>query len=300
MTMSVITLLLIHEYSFFKEQAMHLQELQREYHTYLFSVKKVLAQMNSDQQMAVEKKNELTQAINLEGDDQEEGEGEATFTVVNRDPRHLRESTVEYLRQENMEFLLSQIDFDDLTVYTDQLLDQHNKQSNSGSTSKRKTPTRSRIKRPASGHQTYPGKPVVTDISLLWPIEKGNFWLSSFFGPRKKPGGKWGFHYGIDMAAVRGTLVKVAAAGVVTEARYSDKGYGKTIVVEHDKKYKTRYAHLDKILVHVGQYVERGQLIGKVGNTGLVRSRRGRDGGSHLHFEVCRYGKHTNPMHYLA
>jgi murein DD-endopeptidase MepM/ murein hydrolase activator NlpD len=293
--MGVITLLLIHEYSFFKEQATHLQELQQEYHTYLFSVKKALAQMNNDQQMVVEKKNELTQAMNLESDDQEEGEGEATFVVVNRDPRYLKESTVEYLRQENMEFLLSQIDFDDLAVYTDQLLDQQNKQTN-----KRKAPARARMKRPASGHQIYSGKPQVTDISLLWPIEKGNFWLSSFFGPRKKPGGKWGFHYGIDMAAVRGTSVKVAAAGVVAEARYSDKGYGKTIVVEHDKKYRTRYAHLDKILVHVGQQVARGQLIGKVGNTGLVRSRRGRDGGSHLHFEVCRYGKHTNPMHYLA
>lgn len=299
--MGVITFLLVNEYSFFKREALHLKELRQEYHGYLLSVKKILTQMRNDQ-MVGEKKNELTQVFGVDGDDQEEGEGEAAFVVVNRDPRHLKESTVEYLRQENMEFLLSQIDFDDLAVYTDQLLGQQNK--------KNKRPTKkvavktTATKKKQSAQRVSPSRTIkkldATDILLLWPIEKGNFWLSSFFGPRKKPGGKWGFHYGIDMAAVRGTSVKAAAAGTVIEARYSSKGYGKTIVVEHDKKYKTRYAHLDKILVRIGQRVDRGQLIGKVGNTGLVRSRRGRDGGSHLHFEICRYGKHTNPMHYLS
>ena len=62
-------------------------------------------------------------------------------------------------------------------------------------------------------------------------------------------------------------------------------------------KYRTRYAHLDKILVKVGKKVSQNQCIGKVGDTGFIR-KKGRDG-SHLHFEVLAFGKQMNPLYVL-
>lgn len=135
------------------------------------------------------------------------------------------------------------------------------------------------------------------DFIFSWPIDRSRFWLSSFFGPRRKKNGSPGFHYGIDMAALKGTSVMAAAPGVVIESRYN-AGYGNTIVLAHNGKYKTRYAHLDSLFVKVGQPVQRGALIGTVGNTGYVRSAFGKDP-SHLHFELHMFGKKVNPMHFL-
>jgi murein DD-endopeptidase MepM/ murein hydrolase activator NlpD len=140
---------------------------------------------------------------------------------------------------------------------------------------------------------------------FIWPIDKSHFYLSSSFGRRLKPDGSWGFHRGIDLAAVRGTAVKAAASGIVIEA-HENGGYGNTVVIAHtnlryqsDKTFKTRYAHLDKILVRKGQKVLTGECIGKVGSTGFVRKKRGGDG-SHLHFEVHMFNKPTNPFYFLA
>ncbi|MGC2310223.1 MAG: M23 family metallopeptidase [Candidatus Babeliaceae bacterium] len=136
------------------------------------------------------------------------------------------------------------------------------------------------------------------DMIFQWPIEKHAFWLSSPFGSRKKPNGTWRFHTGIDMAAIRGTSVKAAAAGHVVEAYY-DKGYGNTVLIMHSRSVKTRYAHLAKIVVVAGQKVETGQMIGTVGNTGHTYShKRGHDT-SHLHFEIHVHGKKVNPLYYM-
>lgn len=131
-------------------------------------------------------------------------------------------------------------------------------------------------------------------IHFIWPIERDKFWLSSCFGPRKGPNGKKSFHTGIDMAAHKGTPVKAAASGAVVQVYEDPLGYGKTIVIKHDHTYKTRYAHLDSMLVKVGQHVQTGQLIGKVGDSGNVR-KQGRDA-SHLHFELYEHGKRINPL----
>jgi murein DD-endopeptidase MepM/ murein hydrolase activator NlpD len=137
------------------------------------------------------------------------------------------------------------------------------------------------------------------DMVFSWPIEKHAFWLSSPFGSRRKPNGARGFHAGIDMAAVKGTPVKAAAAGHVVEAYY-DKGYGNTILIMHSRVIKTRYAHLAKIMVVVGQKVEIGQVIGAVGDTGHTYSgKRGQDR-SHLHFEIHLNGKKVNPLYYMT
>lgn len=136
---------------------------------------------------------------------------------------------------------------------------------------------------------------------LKMPIDHPNYRLGSRFGSRKRKNGSWGFHYGIDMPSPRGTAVKAAASGKVIEAGYSKKGYGKTIVLSHPNiKYQTRYAHLDKILVRVGQEVKVGQKIGLVGATGFVISENGSNDASHLHFEVKKQGKHIDPLCVLA
>lgn len=128
---------------------------------------------------------------------------------------------------------------------------------------------------------------------FIWPLEKKEFWLSSFFGPRKKPDRSWGFHYGIDMAALKGTLVRSAASGTVVYAGYQ-RGYGNTVLISHSNRYTTRYAHLDSITVSQGAVVSVGRIIGAVGDTGYTIT-RGRDA-SHLHFEVSIRGKQVNPL----
>lgn len=133
-------------------------------------------------------------------------------------------------------------------------------------------------------------------FDFAWPIELAKFWLSSLYGPRRFANGKISFHHGIDMASVRGTIVKASASGKVICAQYVS-GYGNCVDVYHNKHYKTRYAHLYTIAVSVGQNVQIGQQIGTVGDTGHVR-KSGKDG-SHLHFEIHQDGHSVNPLKFL-
>lgn len=139
-----------------------------------------------------------------------------------------------------------------------------------------------------------------SDFAFAWPLERHEFWLSSLFGWRRIRG-QVKFHYGIDMAAVKGTKVKAAAKGRVIEAGYA-AGFGNTVLLEHNSVYRTRYAHLYSIAVKQGQEVLQGQYIGKVGDTGHTLSSKrgsGRDA-SHLHFEVYKQGTRVNPLRYLS
>jgi len=94
-------------------------------------------------------------------------------------------------------------------------------------------------------------------------------------------------HKGIDVAAPTGTKVFATGDGVVKKAE-EDKGWGKLVVVEHEDGYATVYAHLDEIGVEIGVKVSRGEVIGRVGNTGQST-------GPHLHYEVRKNGEHLNP-----
>jgi murein DD-endopeptidase MepM/ murein hydrolase activator NlpD len=134
------------------------------------------------------------------------------------------------------------------------------------------------------------------DFVFCWPIDLQSFWLSSLFGPRRRPNGHVEFHHAIDMAACKGTPVKAAAAGKVVLAQ-TLPGYGNCIMIDHNARYKTRYAHLHRIMVRQGQIVKDGDVIGSVGDTGLVR-KSGRDA-SHLHFEVHQNGRRVNPLAFL-
>ncbi|WP_293444720.1 M23 family metallopeptidase [Planktotalea sp.] len=110
--------------------------------------------------------------------------------------------------------------------------------------------------------------------------------LTSGFGYR------WGrMHKGTDFAAPHGTPIYSTADGVVIHADWLS-GYGKLVKIQHQFGIETRYAHLSKFRVKVGQRVSRGQRIGDMGNTG-------RSTGTHLHYEVRVGGKAVNPMIYI-
>jgi murein DD-endopeptidase MepM/ murein hydrolase activator NlpD len=98
-------------------------------------------------------------------------------------------------------------------------------------------------------------------------------------------------HYGSDFAAPHGTPIYATADGVITKAGWAT-GYGRLIKIKHDFGIETRYAHLSKIRVKVGQKVSRGDRIGDMGNTG-------RSTGTHLHYEIRVNGNAVNPMKYL-
>lgn len=212
--------------------------------------------------------------------------------VVNREPNYLKQSMIDFMKEHGHETVLKRINFDEWRDYHDELLEKASP-GNSSATRARKR----RVAAPKRKFKIPDQKLFKVDINFIWPIERDKFWLSSFFGPRKNPNGTWGFHYGIDMASMKGTPVKAAYAGEVIEAGYQ-KGFGKTIVVYHNHKYKTRYAHLSKILVRVGKQVHQGEIIGKVGDTGIVRSKAGHDP-SHLHFEIYVFNKRKNPMYFF-
>ena len=98
-------------------------------------------------------------------------------------------------------------------------------------------------------------------------------------------------HEGIDLAAPYGTPVVAPAAGVVERVTVQT-GYGNVLEIDHGNGVETKYAHLSRIDVHVGQHVTRGQPIAAVGNSGLST-------GPHLHYEVHVNGKVVDPLTYV-
>lgn len=100
------------------------------------------------------------------------------------------------------------------------------------------------------------------------------------------------FHTGIDIAAPYGSSIKAAKEGKVIFSGWNG-GYGKCVIIKHQLGYETVYGHMSKITVSAGQYVKAGQVIGRVGSTGVST-------GPHLHFEVRKYGQVTNPLKYTG
>ncbi|MEW6732494.1 MAG: peptidoglycan DD-metalloendopeptidase family protein [Acidobacteriota bacterium] len=108
--------------------------------------------------------------------------------------------------------------------------------------------------------------------------------ISSVFGAHRPHGS----HKGIDIAAPQGKPISAAAAGRVVFAGWQG-GYGKTLLIEHQDGYLTRYAHADQLLVSPGEMVQVGQQIATIGSTGHAT-------GPHLHFEVIKDNNHVNPL----
>lgn len=127
------------------------------------------------------------------------------------------------------------------------------------------------------------------NIPTTWPVYG---WITSGFGTRISPmTGKREFHPGLDIAQTIGTEIIAPADGVVKYAG-TRTGWGKTILVEHEYGIMTRYAHLDSIKVSIYQRVKKGDIIGRVGNTGYSI-------GPHLHYEIRVYGTPVDPMNYI-
>jgi murein DD-endopeptidase MepM/ murein hydrolase activator NlpD len=123
------------------------------------------------------------------------------------------------------------------------------------------------------------------------PVRTG--FMSSSFGTRIDPfTGKPDFHAGIDFNGPRGSDILSVASGVVVFAG-RHPAYGNLIEIDHGNGYSTRYAHNDRNLVKVGDVIQGGQLIAKMGSTG-------RTTGSHLHFEVWQDGKPVNPRKFVS
>ena len=119
------------------------------------------------------------------------------------------------------------------------------------------------------------------------PIQ-GEYRVSSGFGIRNDPfTGGLAMHEGLDFTAMSGTTVVATAKGTVTRSGW-DFGYGNVVEVQHAEGFATRYAHLSKRLVQVGDTVERGGVLGEVGSTG-------RSTGPHLHYEVFNKDRVINP-----
>ncbi len=113
--------------------------------------------------------------------------------------------------------------------------------------------------------------------------------VTSRYGMRFHPVFRvWRKHDGVDYAAPQGTPVWAIANGVVTFAGWNN-GYGNYVCVKHDNGYESRYGHLQRTFVKVGQRVKQRQKIGLVGMTGIAT-------GPHLDFQLLFRGKHMNPL----
>lgn len=121
-------------------------------------------------------------------------------------------------------------------------------------------------------------------MNFDWPVEKARMSRGFLLGKR--------WHYGLDLAAPKGTPILSSAPGVVIYVGKGFSGYGKLIVVEHDENWATLYSHLNKFSVKEGDRVTRGQKLGEMGRTG-------RASGVHLHFEIRYNRQPVNPLMYL-
>lgn len=141
-----------------------------------------------------------------------------------------------------------------------------------------------------SGGGSSSSPEVISDsggTSFAWPIP-GVYTITQHYGNNG--------HNGIDIAGAYGTPIVAAESGTVIEANGSDswgQSWGYYVLIYHNGTYTTRYAHLSSLAVSSGQSVSRGQVIGYEGSTGNST-------GPHLHFEVYKNGKRTNPYPYIS
>jgi len=121
---------------------------------------------------------------------------------------------------------------------------------------------------------------------FIWPYAG---YITSNYGYRTSPfdGATRQFHSGLDIGGPIGAPIRAAMAGRVSQVGF-DNSFGNYVVISHHSGYRTLYAHMSEVRVKAGAYVETGQRIGDVGNTGLTT-------GSHLHFTVYKNGVTVNP-----
>ena len=135
---------------------------------------------------------------------------------------------------------------------------------------------------------------LLASIPAIMPIYNKDLLhsITSDFGWRTHPIYKTQqFHPGMDFASEQGTPIYSTGDGLIERADNMAQGYGNHVVINHGFGYQTLYGHMSKIAVHANQKINRGQLIGYVGSTGLST-------GPHLHYEVIKNGEKVNPINY--
>jgi len=136
-------------------------------------------------------------------------------------------------------------------------------------------------------------KDLLSDIPTAWPLKSVNGWVTQVFGPSIHPFGRyWYLHRGLDLAFLYGTPIVSTANGKVTKIDYNPNGFGLYIDIQHKYGFKTRYAHLQRQLVELGQVVSQGDVIGTMGNSGQST-------GAHLHYEVMIGTQLVDPVKFL-
>ena len=119
---------------------------------------------------------------------------------------------------------------------------------------------------------------------FIWPVDGG--YLSCGIN------GYWG-HTGMDIATSRGTVIRAAASGTVVKAVRQYYAYGIHVKISHGNGIYTLYAHMSQLAVSYGDYVQQGQIIGYVGQTGNAS-------GNHCHFEIIINGRFMDPSKYIG
>jgi len=131
---------------------------------------------------------------------------------------------------------------------------------------------------------------ILDSLPLGHPLD--SIKISEGFGVRRHPITKrWKRHCGLDLAGTyRDTIYATGSGRVIKAKRY--RGYGRCVIIKHKGGYKSLYGHMNKVFVKWNDKIKDGQPIGTVGSTGFST-------GTHLHYEIIRYGKHTDPKYYL-
>ena len=134
---------------------------------------------------------------------------------------------------------------------------------------------------------------IFSDIPSVWPLKGGVGHISMAFGQNIHPiNGQWYIHKGMDFSTYRsGDPIIATANGQVVTISY-DSGLGNYVIVKHKHGFYTRYAHMSQSLVTIGQFVSQGDVIGRIGNTGIST-------GPHLHYEVHIGSDVVDPAKYI-
>lgn len=137
---------------------------------------------------------------------------------------------------------------------------------------------------------------------FIWPVKGGVPRISSGYGVRSneevgsvlgRPKQGIHFHAGIDIPGKLADPILATADGRVAWIDLNNKVYGAVVVIQHNYGFQTLYGHCNKVIVKVGQYIKRGDIIAYMGNTGASY-------GVHLHYEIKKDGYHIDPMDLLG
>lgn len=128
------------------------------------------------------------------------------------------------------------------------------------------------------------GSAAGSSSSFIWPVDGGHVTCGI--------NGYWG-HTGMDIGANRGTVIRAAASGTVVKAVRQYYAYGIHVKISHGNGIYTLYAHMSQLAVSYGDYVQQGQIIGYVGQTGNAY-------GNHCHFEIIINGRFMDPSKYIG